>query len=91
MKTVRCRIFLTTLLLLIFFIGISTDFTASPLYAETSVPRILVLNSYNMDYDWWKDEMEGFHSELSKVHPRVELYTEHLDTQKFHSKTIELS
>jgi len=54
--------------------------------AAAAVPRILVLNSYNIGYDWWEDEMVGLRNGLSKVYPRLELYTEHLDTKKFHSK-----
>ncbi len=62
----------------------------SPLFttlqAATTVPRILVLNSYNIGYDWWEDEMTGLRDGLSKVYPRLNLYIEHLDTKKFHSK-----
>jgi hypothetical protein len=48
----------------------------TPLYAAVSVPRILVINSYNMGYDWWEDEMAGVRAGLAKVYPRVELFTQ---------------
>ncbi len=58
----------------------------TPLHAAVSVPRILVLNSYNLGYDWSEDEMAGVRDALSKAFPRVELFIEHLDTKKFHTK-----
>lgn len=58
----------------------------TPVHAAAAVPRILVLNSYNIGYDWWEDEMIGLREGLSRAYPRLELYTEHLDTKKFHSK-----
>ncbi|HIJ87335.1 MAG TPA: response regulator [Desulfuromonadales bacterium] len=57
-----------------------------PLYAALPVPRILILNSYNIGYDWSENEMEGVRDGLSKVFPRVETFIEHLDTKMFHSK-----
>ena len=59
---------------------------ASPLSAAATVPRILVLNSYNMGYDWWEEEMAGLRETLAKAYPRYELYVEHLDTKKFPAK-----
>jgi PAS domain S-box-containing protein len=56
------------------------------LRAALPVPRILILNSYNMGYDWSEDEMEGVRNGLSKAFPRVETFIEHLDTKKFHTK-----
>ncbi|OGU20727.1 MAG: hypothetical protein A2X85_11800 [Geobacteraceae bacterium GWF2_54_21] len=56
------------------------------LHASAAVPRILVLNSYNIGYDWWEDEMTELRDGLSRVYPRLDLYLEHLDTKKFHSK-----
>lgn len=61
-------------------------FPASSLPAATPVPRILVLNSYNMGYDWWEEEMAGLRESLAKAYPRYELYIEHLDTKKFSAK-----
>ncbi len=63
------------------------SFAVTPLHAAVSVPRILVLNSYNLGYDWWEDEMAGARGTLANAFPRVELYIEHLDTKKFPSKT----
>ena len=57
-----------------------------PLHAAENVPRILVINSYNLGYDWSEDEMAGVRSTLGKSFPRVELFVEHLDTKKFSSK-----
>lgn len=59
---------------------------ALPLSAGTPVPRILVLNSYSMGYDWWEEEMAGLRESLAKVYPRYELFIEHLDTKKFPTK-----
>lgn len=60
---------------------------STPLSAATPpVPHILVLNSYNTGYDWWEEEMAGLRKGLSKAYPRYELYIEHLDTKKFHTK-----
>lgn len=59
---------------------------ASPVQAAVSVPRILVLNSYNFGYDWWEEEMAGLRETLAQTYPRVELYIEHLDTKKFNTK-----
>lgn len=50
------------------------------------VPRILVLNSYNIGYDWSDAEIQGLRSGLSKAYARYELYIENLDTKKFHDK-----
>ena len=60
--------------------------SVAPLQAATPVPHILVLNSYNTGYDWWEEEMAGLRAGLAKAFPRVELYIEHLDTKKFHTK-----
>jgi len=60
--------------------------TVMHLHAAVSVPRILVLNSYNMGYDWWEEEMDGLRGTLAKAYPRIDLYVEHLDTKKFPAK-----
>ncbi|MFZ4859928.1 MAG: hypothetical protein ACOYL3_26490 [Desulfuromonadaceae bacterium] len=54
----------------------------APLHSALPVPRILILNSYNLGYDWSEDEMEGVHDGLSKAFSRVEAFIEHLDTKK---------
>ena len=59
---------------------------AAPLHAAVTVPRILVLNSYNMGYDWSEAEMKGVRDGLSKAFQRTEMYIEHLDTKNFHTK-----
>lgn len=61
-------------------------FFVAPLHAAPLVPQILVLNSYNMGYDWSEDEMKGVRSGLAKAFPRVDLFIEHLDTKKFPAK-----
>ncbi|MDD2856529.1 MAG: PAS domain S-box protein, partial [Desulfuromonadaceae bacterium] len=58
----------------------------TPVYAAAKVPQILVLNSYNMGYDWSEDEMKGVRSGFSRLFPRVDFFIEHLDTKKFHYK-----
>lgn len=62
------------------------SFIATSLHAEALVPRILVLNSYNIGYDWSDYEMEGVQNALSKAFPRIELYVEHLDTKNYPGK-----
>lgn len=60
----------------------------SPLYAAAAVPRILVLNSYHMGYDWSENEMEGVREGISKAFPRSETFIEYLDTKKFQNKQL---
>ena len=55
--------------------------------AAAPVPRILLLNSYNIGYDWSDAEIQGFTSALSRAYERYELFIEHLDTKKFYGKT----
>lgn len=68
-------------LLILFFIF----FTSLPVKAA-DLPHILVLNSYNVGYDWSDDELKGVRSEFAKLYPRFVLYTENLDTKNFHLK-----
>lgn len=58
----------------------------TPLLAAASVPRILILNSYNIGYDWSNDELEGVRDTLYKAFPRTELFVEYLDTKNFYTK-----
>jgi PAS domain S-box-containing protein len=62
------------------------SFAEIPLHASLSVPRILVLNSYNSNYDWSENEMAGVREGLSRVFTRTELSVEYLDTKNFHTK-----
>ncbi len=68
-------------------VGVLLSPAVTPLHAAAPVPHILVLNSYNLGYDWSEDEMAGVRNGFAKVFPRVDLYIEHLDTKKFHTKT----
>jgi PAS domain S-box-containing protein len=86
MKSSRLQVVPAGVVIAVITAGIMLFLSVTPLHAVASVPRILVLNSYNMGYDWWEDEMTGMRTALSKVFPRIELYTEHLDTKKFHTK-----
>src|SRR5512133_1139369 len=86
MKSLRLHMSPTVIVSAIIMAVMLLSLTAAPSHAAASVPRILVLNSYNAGYDWWEDEMEGFRNGLSKTFPRVELYIEHLDAKKFYSK-----
>ena len=54
--------------------------------SAASVPRVLVLNSYNTGYDWSDAETRGLRSGLAKVYARQELFVEQLDTKRFHDK-----
>ncbi len=58
----------------------------TPLIASVNIPRILVLNSYNVGYDWSEDETLGVREGLAKAFPRTELFIEYLDTKNFHTK-----
>lgn len=58
----------------------------TPLHAASAVPRILVLNSYNVGYDWSENEMAGAQAGLATAFPKVDLSVEHLDTKKNHAK-----
>jgi PAS domain S-box-containing protein len=66
--------------------GALIPIAASPLHAVVSVPRILVLNSYNMGYDWSEDEMEGVRDGFSRVFQRTEMFVEYLDSKNFPAK-----
>lgn len=59
---------------------------ATPLYAAAAVPRVLVLNSYNMNYDWSENEMKGVRAGFAKVFQRSEMFVEYLDTKNFPAK-----
>lgn len=55
-------------------------------FAAGTIPRILVLNSYNIGYDWSDAEIQGLRTGLSTSFTRYELFTEHLDTKAFPDK-----
>jgi len=59
---------------------------ATPLYAAVAVPRVLVLNSYNMSYDWSENEMAGVRAGFAKTFQRSEMFVEYLDTKNFPAK-----
>lgn len=54
--------------------------------ATPTVPRILVINSYNIGYDWSDDEFSGIKNKLNNRFARTEIYAEYLDTKKFFKK-----
>jgi PAS domain S-box-containing protein len=66
--------------------GAQVSIAAALLHGAVSVPRILVLNSYNMGYDWSEAEMEGVRDGFSRVFQRTEMFVEHLDSKNFHTK-----
>jgi two-component system cell cycle sensor histidine kinase/response regulator CckA len=86
MKFSRHHVFPAGIVTAIVMVWALLSFAVTPLHAAVSVPRILVLNSYDLGYDWWEEEMEGMRGTLAKAFPRVELYIEHLDTKKFYTK-----
>lgn len=57
-----------------------------PADAAPSFPRILVINSYNIGYDWSDDEFSGVTDTIRKQSARAGLYVEYLDTKKFFNK-----
>lgn len=82
-----CRLFFPAgMAIALIMMGVLLFLADSPLHAADTVPRILVLNSYNPGYDWSEDEMEGLRDGFSKVFPRAELNVEYLDTKKIHTK-----
>lgn len=86
MRTLRHHVFQAGSVVAIIMAGIIFFLPGTCLHAATPVPRILVINSYNTGYDWWEEEMSGFRERLAAAFPRVDLYIEHLDTKKFHTK-----
>ena len=86
MKTSLRQLSLSCALFFIIMVLHLMVFTVKPLHASVSVPRILILNSYNVSYDWSEDEMMGVRNSISKVYPRTELLVEYLDTKNFHIK-----
>lgn len=86
MRSARRHFFPTGVAIAIIMAGALISIAAAPLHAAVTVPRILVLNSYNMGYDWSEAEMKGVRDGLSKAFQRTEMYIEHLDTKNFHTK-----
>lgn len=86
MISLRRRVFPAGVVIAVILVVALLSSAVTPLHAAMPVPRILVLNSYNIGYDWWEDEMKGLRAGLAKPFPRVEMFIEHLDTKKFHSK-----
>lgn len=86
MSISRHQNLLTALVTLIIVMAVFVIPGWTPLCTAASAPRILVLNSYNMGYDWSEDEMQGIRDGFSKAFPRLDLYVEHLDTKKFPGK-----
>ncbi|NTW88767.1 MAG: hypothetical protein HGB26_06510, partial [Desulfobulbaceae bacterium] len=85
MRTSR-RHFSLAFVLIVISMALALLPLATPLHASVPVPRILVLNSYNMGYDWSEEEMAGVKDTLSKAFPRTKLFVEYLDTKNFHTK-----
>ncbi|MDD2900143.1 MAG: response regulator [Desulfuromonadaceae bacterium] len=87
MKYPRNQFFLPRVICSFILAAILLTVAVNPLVAATTpVPRILILNSYNIGYDWWEEEMKGLQDVLSKSYPRTETFIEHLDTKKFSTK-----
>jgi len=86
MRSSRCHFLPPGVTLAIIMAGALLFLAVTPLHAAVSVPRILVLNSYNVGYDWSEQEMEGVRDGFSKAFQRTEIYVEYLDTKKFHTK-----
>lgn len=86
MSTSRHQYLLTALVTVIIVMAVLAVPGWTPHCTAAPVPRILVLNSYNMGYDWSEDEMQGIRDGFSNAFPRVDLYVEHLDTKKFPGK-----
>lgn len=78
LNTINRLLFHGVLAILVMF-----SLEAVPVTAAPSAPRILVLNSYHEGYDWSDDEMAGLRTTLVNSFPRIELFSEFLDTKNF--------
>ena len=86
MRSSRGRFLPAAALTAIFLAGFLLCLAVTPLHAAPHVPRVLVLNSYGMGYDWSEEEMAGVREGLAKAFPRAELFVEYLDTKNFPAK-----
>ena len=87
MKSLRRHFLQTGVAVTIIMVGaFLLALAASPLHAAAVVPRVLVLNSYNMSYDWSENEMKGVRAGFAKAFQRSELFVEYLDTKNFPTK-----
>jgi len=87
MRSLRRHFLLTGVAVAIIMAGACLlSLAATPLYAAVAVPRVLVLNSYNMSYDWSEDEMKGVRAGFAKAFHRSEMFVEYLDTKNFPAK-----
>jgi len=86
MRFSRRHFFPAGVALAIIMAGALLFLAVTPLHAAVSVPRILVLNSYNIGYDWSEEEMEGVRTGFAKAFQRSEMLVEYLDTKNFPAK-----
>jgi len=87
MRSLRRHFLLTDVAATIIMAGVFLlVLAAPPLHAAAAVPRVLVLNSYNMGYDWSENEMAGLRAGFAKAFQRTEMFVEYLDTKNFPTK-----
>lgn len=65
--------------------GVTLSAAVTPAGADV-VPQILILNSYNMGYDWSENEMVGVRDGFAEAFPRTVMFIEYLDTKNIPSK-----
>lgn len=83
--------FLSIVLLcfLIFNMGINAYGTEGEETAEADQTiNIVVIHSYNMEYEWTYNENEGLKTELSGTYPNANVFTEFLDWKRFPNETL---
>lgn len=87
MRSLRRHFLLTDVAVTIIMAGVFLlSLAATPLHAAAAVPRVLVLNSYSMSYDWSENEMKGVRAGFAKAFQRSEMFVEYLDTKNFPAK-----
>jgi PAS domain S-box-containing protein len=54
-------------------------------------PNILIINSYHSEYEWTRDQVEGFVAEVRVQYPDAQFYTEFLDAKRINRTTYQHS
>jgi PAS domain S-box-containing protein len=76
---------LRTTCCLLFFLFLFPAFLSS---AENGAKRILILNSYHSEYEWTRDQVEGFSQTVRARFPDAEIFTEFLDSKRIDRSTF---
>lgn len=60
---------------------------SSSSYAREDRKEILIINSYNSDYKWTYNMVNGFLEEIEKTFPDANVYIEYMDTKNYMSES----